>query len=94
MNYYQKNVNALEFYGVKYREIKNVNDYAILENEIKGLLECGNKVQFMIDVENRKNESIEYKDTNMTIYFSLVSSLVFGLVSIIMGMLMGENKEL
>ena len=51
---------------------------------MEDLLEKGNKMQFLIDAENMKNESLEKKEISTTVCFSLVSIMLFGIVSFVM----------
>ena len=62
MNYYKKNIDKVNFYGIKYRKISNINDYSILKKEVEGVLYKANKVQFLIDAENLCNSAKEEKD--------------------------------
>lgn len=68
--------------------IKNVDDYINLEKEIWSVVK-DNRAQFLIDAENLKDQSIEEKDKSMIINFSLSASLVFGVISLVMGTLFG-----
>lgn len=83
----------VEFYGIKYKKVTNINDYCVLKKEVKGIVAYGDKNQFLIDVENMKNQSIEEKEKSMTINFSLVCSFVFGLISLLSSVLFGNIEN-
>ena len=86
--YYSKHIVEVTFHNIQYREIKNVDDYINLEKEIWSVVK-DNRAQFLIDAENLKDQSIEEKDKSMIINFSLSASLVFGVISLVMGTLFG-----
>ena len=86
--YYSKHIAEVTFHNIQYREIKNVDDYINLEKEIWSVVK-DNRAQFLIDAENLKDQSIEEKDKSMIINFSLSASLVFGVISLVMGTLFG-----
>lgn len=94
MGFYSKHIDKVHFYGIKHREINNVNDNFILENEIKDVMAKGNKLQFLIDAENLRNQSLEEKDRSMNINFAIVVSLLFGLISLAMGIFFEPTKEI
>lgn len=89
MDYFEKHIDKVNFKGIAYREIKTINDYSMLENEVRKLLETGNKTQFLIDAENLKNESVEEKERNLSVNLPLVMSLSFGVWSFILGIIFG-----
>ena len=45
MKYIDKEMSKIDFYGIKYRKIKDVNDYRLLKSEIDHLLKEGDKKQ-------------------------------------------------
>lgn len=94
MKYYEDKIRNVEFYGIKYRKVTNINEYNVLEKEVKEIVSCGDKKQFMIEVENMKEQSLEEKDISMTINFSLVSTFLFGIISYVIGALFGTTKSI
>lgn len=94
MSFYSEHIKNIEFYGVKYRKINNINDRYMLEKEVKDVLVNGNREQFLIDAENMKNQSLEEKDISMSINFSLVTSSMFGLISLVFGAILGQAKNI
>ncbi|MGN0318158.1 MAG: hypothetical protein ACI4E1_09545 [Lachnospira sp.] len=93
MNYYQKNIIKVNFYGIEYRKISNINDYSILENEVEGVLSKGNKAQFLIDAENLCNSAKEEKDRSMCINLPLCISLIFGICAFVLGGAYRESRH-
>ena len=94
MSFCSKHIKNIEFYGVKYRKINNINDRYMLEKEVKDALVNGNREQFLIDAENMKNQSLEEKDVSMSINFSLVMSFMFGIVSLVFGVFLGKAQDI
>lgn len=94
MSFYSKNIKCVEFYGVKYRKINNINDSNMLKKEVEDILVNGNREQFLIDAENMKNKTLEEKDISMNINFSLVCSFVFGIISLVFGFLFGKVQNI
>lgn len=79
MSYYNEEVSKINYYGIKYREIKDINDYVILEREVDNLVANGNKRQLLISAINLKNKVIEEKDNKLSVHLPLVSSMLFGI---------------
>lgn len=79
MSYYNEEVSKINYYGIKYREIKDINDYVILEREVDNLVANGNKRQLLISSINLKNKAIEEKDNKLSVHLPLVSSMLFGI---------------
>lgn len=79
MSYYNEEVSKINYYGIKYREIKDINDYVILEREVDNLVANGNKRQLLISAINLKNKAIEEKDNKLSVHLPLVSSMLFGI---------------
>lgn len=94
MSYYTKQINKIKFYEIKYREIKNINDYSILKKEVEELLSKGNKEQFLIDVKNFRNTATEEKDRSMCINLPLVISLLFGISAFVLGIIMRSTQNI
>lgn len=89
MDFFEKRIVKVNFNGITYKEIRNTNDYIMLEDEVRKLLEKGDKTQFLIDAENLKNESVEEKERNLSINLPLAMSLLFGTTSLILGIIFG-----
>ena len=77
MKYIDKEMSKIDFYGIKYRKIKDVNDYSLLKSEIDHLLKEGDKKQYLISAENSKIKAEYEKDKSMNINLSLAQSLLF-----------------
>ena len=81
MNYYDEEISKIDFYGIKYVDIKTVNDYIFLEKEIDNLLAKLNKNECLITAENFKNMA------SISIHFPLTMSLLFGICAFVLGCL-------
>ena len=89
MKYIDKEMSKIDFYGIKYRKIKDVNDYSLLKSEIDHLLKEGDKKQYLISAENSKIKAEYEKDKSMNINLSLAQSLLFCICGYICGYLGG-----
>lgn len=85
MKYIDKEISKIDFYGIKYKEIKNVNDYSILKSEIDHLLKGNDKIEYLISAENNKIKAEYEKDKSMNINLSLVQSLLFCIYGYVCG---------
>lgn len=85
MKYIDKEISKIDFYGIKYKEIKNVNDYSILKSEIDHLLKGNDKIEYLISAENNKIKAEYEKDKSMNINLSLVQSLLFCICGYVCG---------
>lgn len=81
MSYYNEEMSKINYYGIKYMEIKDINDYVILERGVADLVANGDKRQFLISAINLKNKAIEEKDNRLSVHLPLVSSMLFGIGS-------------
>lgn len=89
MKYIDKEISKIDFYGIKYSEINDVNDYSLLKSKIDHLLKEGDKRQYLISAENSKIKAEYEKDKSMNINLGLTQSLLFCICGYICGYLCG-----
>ena len=70
--FYKKNIQEVEFYGIKYRCITRVSEYTILEKEVTNLIDCSEVCQLKIDIENKIEEAKYERDASMGINLPIV----------------------
>lgn len=90
MSYYDKQINKIDYYGIKYIFINNVNDYKNLKKDIDNILLNMDKTQCIIDAENSLNQVKDEKDKSLCINLPLVISLLFGIAGAFLGFIFGK----
>ncbi len=48
--------------GIRYRDVKTIEDYEKLENEVKGLIKNKGKKKCLFEAEKKKKEFLEEKE--------------------------------
>lgn len=93
MSFYTKEISKINFAGIKYRKINNINDYFLMEKEVRELISCGDKKQFWINAENLKNSAIEEKEISINACFPLVSSFLFSIGAFALGFISAASAN-
>lgn len=58
--------------GIRYRDVKTIEDYEKLENEVKGLIKNKGKKKCLFEAEKKKKEFLEEKERNISVDFVLI----------------------
>lgn len=90
MNYYDKQMEKIDYYGIKYIFIESVYDYNKLKKKIDTILLNNDKTQCVIDAENSLNRVKDEKDKSLCINLPLVISLLFGISGLVLGFIFGK----
>lgn len=90
MNYYDKQMEKIDYYGIKYIFISSVYDYNKLKKEIDTILLSKDKTQCVIVAENSLNQVKGEKDKSLCINLPLVISLLFGISGLVLGFIFGK----
>ncbi len=93
MGYFEKEIQKINFYGIQYREINDINDYLFLKKEINELFKNIDKKQGLITAKNSYKSAEKEKEKSLGINFPVAVSILFGLYGFVMGIIFSKVEN-